>query len=274
MRTAELYEKIAELTRKGVPFVLATITATSGSSPRGVGAKMLVLRDGSVVDTIGGGVLEQKVVSDALDCLASGTPRSARYDLREEGEGGLGALCGGSATVFLEVYARQRTLLIVGAGHIGRQLCALGRLLEFRVIVLDPRNEMVTAELLPEADELVCGDPARAAELVAIDESTHVVIVTHAHEHDQTALASVLTSAAGYIGMMGSARKVQTIRARLAKEGVTAEQLERVHAPIGLDIGAETPAELALCILAEIVAEDAGVRLGDAPGARSKGALP
>jgi xanthine dehydrogenase accessory factor len=262
MRAQELYARMAELTGQGVPFVLATIIEATGSSPRGVGTKMLVLRDGTTMETIGGGTLEKQVIADAKACLVSGVSRTERYVLRVEGDHVLGTACGGEATVFLEVHAPDRTLLIVGAGHVGRSLCPCAKLLDYRVVVLDPREDMVTAERYPQADQLICGDPAHAAELFPIDQATHVVIVTHGHLHDKDALHSVIDSPAAYIGMMGSASKVETIFRQLAAEGVDPTLLERVHAPIGLDIGAETPAELALCIMAQIVAEGHGRRAG------------
>jgi xanthine dehydrogenase accessory factor len=258
MRAAELHAKIAELTLQGVPFVLATITQVTGSSPRGVGAKMLVLADGSIVETIGGGALERQVIADALSCMATGESRSERYELREKGDKALGTLCGGEATVFLDVHAPARVLLIVGAGHVGQKLAALGKLLDYQVIVLDPRRDMVTEDRFPYADQLVHGDPANTSDLVPISATTHVVIVTHGHLYDTDALRSVIGSPAASIGMIGSATKVQKIRAQLLAEGIPEDRLDAVHAPIGLDIGAETPAELALCIMAEIVADGCG----------------
>jgi len=258
MRVAELHAKIAELAREGVPFVVATIIDAQGSSPRGVGARMVVMSDGTSVETIGGGVLERQVIADALTILAAGVTRSERYELREEGAHALGALCGGEATVFFEVYAPARTLLIIGAGHVGQKLSSFAKLLDFRVVVLDARQDMVTAARFPDADQLICGAPAQAAEVFTIGATTHVVILTHGHLHDKAALRSVIASPAASIGMIGSVNKVRTLFAQLREEGLSSESLERVHAPIGLDIGAETPAELALCIMAEIVAADCG----------------
>jgi xanthine dehydrogenase accessory factor len=258
MRPAELHARIAELTEQGIPFVLTTITEVSGSSPRGVGAKMLVFPDGAIAETIGGGVLEKQVIADALSCLQSGVSRSESYDLREKGDNALGSLCGGRATVFFDVHLPDRRLLIVGAGHVGQKLSALGRLLDYRVVILDSRAEMLTRERFPDADQLVRGDAARTSELVPIDATTHVVIVTHGHEQDADALRSVLGSEAASVGMIGSSRKIQKIFEQLRVEGASAARLEAVHAPIGLDIGAETPAELALSIMAELVAETGG----------------
>ncbi len=134
-------------------------------------------------------------------------------------------------------------------------LATLAKLLDYRVVVVDSRADMVARERLPAADELICGDPAQLPALVPLTEQVNVVIVTHDHRHDADALRAVLDSPAGYIGMMGSAAKIRTIFGRLREEGVDPSALDRVHAPIGIDIGAQTPAELALCIMAEIVAD-------------------
>jgi xanthine dehydrogenase accessory factor len=258
MNAADFYSKMAELEESRTPFVLATVVKTDGSTPRGPGTKMLVMADGSTIETIGGGALEQQIVQDSLAALSSGVSRIVEYDLSEAGENAVGAACGGGASVFLDVHTAGRTLLIVGAGHVGLKLVSLAKMLDFRVVVLDPREEMLTVERLPEADLLVCGEPARTAELVPIGPSTCVVLVTHGHLHDEEALRSVIESPALYIGMIGSKAKVRGNFATLEREGVSPALLARVHAPIGLDIGAETPAELALCIMAEIIAVQRG----------------
>jgi len=258
MNAADLYEKMARLTREGETFVAATIVGTEGSTPRQVGARMLVVKGGETVDTIGGGPLERQIVSDAMACMADGTSRIAQYGLREEGERALGALCGGEATVFLEVHAPEHTLLIVGAGHVGQALARAAEPLGYRIVVLDPREDLLTRERFPAVHELVCGDAAQVAAVASVDASTHVVLVSHSHVQDKEALRAVVASEAASIGMMGSTRKVQRIFRELRDEGVPDAALARARAPIGLDIGAETPAELALSILAEIVADRRG----------------
>jgi xanthine dehydrogenase accessory factor len=258
---------MAELSAHGTPFVLATVIDVHGSSPRGVGAKMLIIADGTTEETIGGGVLESEAIAEARACLASGGSYSRTYQLRPEGEHALGSLCGGEVTVFFEAHRPGRVLLIIGAGHVGQKLCSCASMLDFRVVVLDSRENVVTAERLPQADELICDDPARAAELCDIGERTSVVIVTHSAEHDEKALRAVVGTPAAFIGMIGSGAKVRTILARLRDEGVADELLDLVHAPIGLDIGAQTPAELALSIMAEIVAEQYGKIGGRMPAA-------
>ncbi|HEY5528238.1 MAG TPA: XdhC/CoxI family protein [Thermoleophilia bacterium] len=258
MRAAELYAKMAELSQGGASFVVATVIESIGSSPRKTGAKMLVLADGVTIETVGGGALERQVVHDALACLTSGVSETRQYDLKPVGEHATGMICGGEAKVFLEVNAPAKTLLIVGAGHVGEKLAAMAKLLDFRVAVIDSREEVVTAARFPQADVLICEHPGKTAESFPISESTHVVIVTHTHVHDKDALRSVIDSPAAYIGMMGSRRKVDTIFSELVAEGLDASKLKRVHSPIGLDTGGQTPAELSVSILAEIIAADNG----------------
>ena len=269
MKSGEFYARMAALAERGMPFVLATVIGVEGSSPRAAGAKMLILADGSTEETVGGGVLERDVIADGVSCLASGDPCTRTYRLRTEGENALGSLCGGDVTVFFEPHVPQRVLLVLGAGHVAQKLCTCASFLDHKVVVLDPRADMVTRERMPEAAGLICGDPSRTAELCDIGEHTSVVIVSSSHEYDEQALRAVIDSPAAYIGMMGSASKVRTIFEGLRREGVADELLARVHAPIGLDIGAETPAELALCIMAEIIAEESG-KLGDQRSAATK----
>jgi xanthine dehydrogenase accessory factor len=260
MTPAGLYREMAELTEKGVPFVLATVIEAAGSTPRGVGAKMLVLPDGRTVDTVGGGRIELQVIQDALECLKRRTSRTVEYALRPTGENALGMACGGEAKVFLEVHSPAETFLIIGAGHIGQTLAPMAKLLDYHVVVLDSRPEYANAERIPSADELVVGHPGNAGELVTVDERTHVVIVTHGHVHDKDALRSVVATPAAYVGMIGSRTKVRTVFAELEAEGVSREALARVHTPIGLDLGGDTPGEISVAILAEIIAEKHGRR--------------
>ena len=256
MSTEELFSKMAELAGAGIPFVVATVVRTAGSTPRGAGAKMLVLAGGSTIGTVGGGALEHEVTRDALAALAERQSTLKEYKLRQPGAdavGGadsgpagdeartLGMLCGRDAEVFLEVYGQSSHLLIVGAGHIGQKLAEIGKALDFRVTVLDDRAELVTRERFPGADELVCAPPADAARRVAIGPGTAIVIVTHGHVHDKAALAAVLASPAAYIGMIGSKSKVRAVMGELRAEGAQPALLERVHAPVGLDLGGQRP---------------------------------
>ncbi|MCZ7663839.1 MAG: XdhC/CoxI family protein [Thermoleophilia bacterium] len=258
MDTIGLYRAMADLTEQGTPFVLATVIESLGSTPRKTGAKMVVLADGRTLDTIGGGKVEAQAIADALDALKRGLSRTAEYELRPTGENALGMVCGGQVKVFLEVNGPANTLLIIGAGHISQKLCPMAKLLDFRVVVLDGRPEFATAERFPQADTVIVGQPKDVLQLTLVDGRTSVVIVTHAHVYDQDALGAVAESDAAYVGMIGSRTKVRTVKAHLQESGVSPEALARVRAPVGLDLGGQTPGEIAVSILAQIIAERHG----------------
>jgi xanthine dehydrogenase accessory factor len=222
----------------GEPVALATVVDVKGSSPAQVGFKLLVRADRSVVGNLGGGALEARVREEAAAALAEGKSRLVHYALRETGEDAVGMLCGGEVTVFVEVYQPAPVLLIVGGGHIGRPLAEMARILGFNVQVVDVRPERATVPQL---------DPA------AITPWTYAVIITEDHMTDEQALCQVLGTLAAYVGMIGSRRKIGIIFDHLRSEGITEEQLARVHAPIGLNLGGRSPAEIALSILAEVV---------------------
>jgi xanthine dehydrogenase accessory factor len=253
-----LYREMATLTEDGTPFVLVTVVESAGSTPRKAGAKMIVLPDGRTIDTIGGGKVEAQATVDALDCLQRGISRVAEYELRATGEHALGMVCGGETKVFLEVHVPAKTLVLVGAGHISQKLAPMAKMLDMRVVVVDSREELANESVFPDADEVVVGDQGDVGTLIPMTERSNVVIVTHGHIFDKEALRSVVSSRAGYIGMIGSRSKVRTVLSQLEEEGVDPEALSRVYTPIGLDIGGQTPAEIAISILAEIIAVEHG----------------
>lgn len=239
----EVLKALLEALEAKEPVALATVAKVKGSSPAKVGNKMLVRADGPSLGTVGGGKLEERVISEARSALEEGRSRLVHYALREEGEDAVGMLCGGEATVFIEVYQPQPTLLIVGGGHIGQPLAKMARLLDFEVAVVDVEPGRASVEGLDQVD---------------ITQSTYIVITTADHVSDEAALRQVVGSPAAYIGMIGSRRKVGTIFDHLRREGVPEEELRRVHAPIGLDLGGGRSAEIALSIMAEIVKERYG----------------
>jgi xanthine dehydrogenase accessory factor len=219
------------------PVVLATIVEAQGASPARPGFKLLVRPDGTWLGNVGGGELEARVRQAAQEALAASQPCILHYSLREEGPDAIGMLCGGEVTVFIEPYLPKPVLLVVGGGHIGRPLVELGRIVGYEVHVVDVRPE--------RADQ-----PQLAPETITPD--TYVVLITEDHVTDEQALRTTLATPAAYIGMIGSRRKVGAIVAHLRADGFTVEQLARVRAPIGLDLGGHGPAEIALAILAEI----------------------
>ena len=220
------------------PVALATVVEVKGASPAQMGFKLLVRPDGSVVGNLGGGALEQRVREEAVAALQEGQSRLVHYTLRQEGPNAVGMLCGGEVTVFVEVYQPAPLLLIVGGGHIGQPLAEMARIVGFDVQVVDVRPERAT---VPQFDP------------TAITPWTYVVLITENHVTDEQALRQVLDTPAAYVGMIGSRRKVSTIFDHLRAESIPEKRLARVHAPIGLDLGGHSPAEIALSILAEIV---------------------
>ena len=248
----EIFQAALSAVQAGQPACLATIVAAQGSTPRGPGAKMLIRPDGSTLGSVGGGAMENQVILDAQGALQRGQSELKRYSLYAQDAESLG-LCGGQADVFLEVLRPQRELVIIGGGHVSLPLAQLGDLLGFRVTVVDDRPEFANAERFPNADLTVVAPPDALTDAVSIGENTCLVIATRAHQHDAQALEAALGTSACYIGMMGSKAKVKAIFDQLLARGVAASSLARVHAPIGLDIGSETPAEIALSIMAEIL---------------------
>jgi xanthine dehydrogenase accessory factor len=247
----EIFQKANELLSKGETFAIATIVRTEGSTPRKLGAKMIVLKDGSTFGTIGGDCVESGAVAEALEAIKEGKSRTVSMVLEEEEFGGVGMRCGGKAEVYIEVINPTPKLLILGGGHVGAEVAKLGSGLGFSVTVIDPS---VKEENFPKLVKVIPEFIDKGISKVEITPQTYIVIAT-GHKYDEPALRAVINSEAAYIGMIGSKRKAATVYRNLLDEGVPEENLKRVHAPIGLDIGAETPEEIAVSIIAEIVRE-------------------
>ncbi|UCD73493.1 MAG: XdhC family protein [Candidatus Bathyarchaeota archaeon] len=250
---SQIIEKANELIARGERFVLVTVVRTEGSVPREVGAKMMVRQDGSILGTIGGGRIEALVIAKAKQVLKEGKTITVTYSLGEEEGVETHMMCGGEMELLLDLIQSRPTLLIVGGGHIALPLSKLGVMLGFRIVVIDDRKEYANKERFPEADTIVCRQFDEAFNEVGITSSTYLVIVTRGHIHDELALKRTIASEAAYIGMIGSRRKVGTIFKNLRESGIPEKAIRRVHAPIGLDIGGETPEEIAVSIMAEIV---------------------
>ena len=255
----QVYEAALETLRRGEPAAVATVIEARGSTPREVGAKMLVYADGRTVGTVGGGPLEAWVIEKAQMALAEGQSRELEYRPVDE-ERGAQDVCGGDMRFFVEVLLPRSTLLIIGGGHIGQAVAELGALLGYRVAVLDERAEMVTPERFPQANALLSGPLDKELRAFPLTSQTYVVLVTphHAFTGDERALAVLAERPVAYVGLLGSHRRSQATFERARALGVPGESLARVHTPIGLNIGAETPREIAVSILAEIIAVQRG----------------
>lgn len=237
--TRDVLQALLEALERNETVALATVVEVQGASPAALGTKMLVWPDGRTLGTVGGGVLEQRVIAAAQEALTTGHSRLYHYALREAGPDAVGMLCGGDVRVFIEVQSPPPRLLLIGGGNVGRPLAEMARLVGFRV-------EMVDVAAGQHVDETL----AR----VAAGPDTYIAIMTAEHNADEEALRWAMQQPAAYVGMIGSRRKVGIIKENLLRAGIAAEALARVRAPIGLDLGGRSPAEVALAVLAEMVA--------------------
>lgn len=246
------YQRLAELERSGQAAALATVIRARGSVPRHAGSKMIVFPDGRIEGTIGGGEMERRVIAEAVQALARGEPRLVHYTLCDPSQGDPG-VCGGEVEVYVEPIQPKPTLVVVGGGHVGRAVAHLGQWLGFRVVVCDDRPEYATAESVPDADAYVTCPLSELPARVPIDEHTYLVLATRSVDIDVPGLPALLETPAAYIGVIGSRRRWETSAQQLRQRGVPDSAIARVTSPMGLELGAETPEEIALSILAEII---------------------
>ncbi len=244
----------ASALERGEPAALVTIVRASGSTPQRTGAKMLVYADGRTVGTIGGGCYENDALGKAREAIATGKPALVRYDLNDDFVQESGLICGGQMEVYIDPIAPAPRLYIIGAGHVGFHLARAAADSGFRIHVVDDREKFANAERFPSADAIVVEDIADWLHQAELPPSAYVVVVTRGHTHDLDALRALAARDLRYLGLIGSRAKVARVFDALTAEGMPAECLARVHAPIGLDIGAITPAEIAISILAELIA--------------------
>jgi xanthine dehydrogenase accessory factor len=249
----DIRREIAERHEVGQTFIVATIIKTSGSSPREVGARMLVFPDGTVSGTIGGGVFEKMVQEDCLGLL-EGTAKHLlkTYRFAASGPDSTGMACGGEADVFMELFAKPDRLLIFGGGHIGKDLVRIAEPLDFRITVIDDRGDVLSQYTKPV--ETILTDSGYKTNLPTLDGTCYVVIVTRDHSCDRSVLRRVIGAELAYLGMIGSKTKIVETWELLRADGVKESLFRKVRTPIGFDIGAEGPYEIALAIAAELVA--------------------
>jgi len=250
----DIYEQIVELRRQGRRGAVATIVNVRGSIPSFKTAKMLVRDDGSIVGTIGGGCVEADVWQAAREVMESEKPRTLTYDLNQDPKYDTGLVCGGTLEVFIEPVLPPALLYVFGAGHVALSLCQTAASAGFDVVVTDDRSSYATKERFPAARDVHAMDFDEALQKLDPDESSYVAIVTRGHRDDMRILRWAVETRARYVGMIGSRRKVIQIFKTLEEEGLPASLFEKVHAPIGLDIGAITPEEIAIAITAELIA--------------------
>jgi xanthine dehydrogenase accessory factor len=247
-----IYRILSELETTSKVVALCTVIRTSGSTPRHSTSKMLVFPDGHTVGTVGGGELENRVISEARMSLLDGKPRNLSYNMVDPSKGDPG-LCGGQVEVFVEPILPPPLLIVVGGGHVGKAVAHLAKWLGFRVTVTDDRAELCTPEANPDADEFLPVPLAELPQHLNVDSHTTIVLTTRGSSTDVAGLPALLKTQAGYIGIIGSRKRWNTTIRELVQQGIPKTELERIHSPIGLGIGAETPEEIALSIMAEIL---------------------
>lgn len=248
----QILEELLSAKTRHEPVALAVIIRDQGSVPRHAGAKMLIYGDGRTLGSIGGGEMESRVAVAAREALIDGKPRIVPYSLVDPRRGDPG-VCGGSVDIYVEPHPAPYTLFILGCGHVGRALAPLGKWLGFRVVAWDDRPELATPEVMPDADVLLTGAPEELFTAQSIDQRTYMAFVTRNVGVDRRLLPLVLDSPATYIGAMGSRRRWEETKQLLMEDGIPREKLDRVTSPIGLELNAESPNEIAVSIMAQII---------------------
>ena len=250
----EVFAAVAVALERGEAAALVTIVSTTGSTPQRIGAKMLVFADGRIVGTIGGGCYENDAFGKAREAILTRKPQLVHYELDDDFAQETGLICGGQMDVYIEPIEPSPELYVIGAGHVGFHLARLAQEVGFNVHVVDDREKFANAERFPTAAEIVVDDIPAWIARTNLPPHAYAVIVTRGHTNDLEALRALAPRELRYLGLIGSRAKVARIYEELSKSRMPAEALGRVHAPIGLDIGAVTPQEIAVSILAELIA--------------------
>lgn len=252
MSNSSIFSKVVKLEESAGAGALCTIISSKGSTPRGAGTKMLVYADGSIVGTVGGGELENRVRHAALEVISTGRPLLLAYNMADISKGDPG-LCGGQVEVYVEPILPKPSMLVIGGGHVGQAVSHLAKWLGFRVIVSDDRLEFCTLETNPDADLFLPIPMSQIPDQLVITKDTYIVLTTRGVSVDIVGLPALLASQASYLGVIGSRKRWATTVKELEKSGVPAKTINRIHSPIGLELNAETPEEIATSILAEII---------------------
>ena len=247
-----IFQALAEIEQNHESAALCTVTSSEGSTPRHVGSKMLVYPDGHFIGTVGGGDLEHRVLDEAWMAITDGQPRKLHYNMADPSRGDVG-VCGGQVEVFVEPILPAPLLVVIGAGHVGKAVVHLAKWLGFRVAVCDDRAEFCTPEATPDADAYFPVTMDKLPEHIKIDKRAILILTTRGSSVDAAGIAPLLDSAAAYIGVIGSRRRWATTAKALKEKGVAEEKIAKVHSPMGLELQAETPEEIAVSILAEVM---------------------
>ena len=255
----DIYEEIVRVRFEGGKAALATIVRRQGSTPRRDFAKMLISEDGSTVGSVGGGQTEAEVLKEAERVMETGQASLLKYQLTQKDAEAEGLACGGTVEIFVEPILPDPKLILMGAGHIGQTVAQVAHRVGFNVAVVDDRESFANRERFPQAEELVVAAFEEGFDAITVSQTSFILIATRGHGYDQVVLEQALQTPAGYIGMVGSRRKTQIIVQKLLEKGISPRALSRLYAPIGIEIGSETPEEIAVSVVAELIAILRGV---------------
>jgi xanthine dehydrogenase accessory factor len=254
-----IYIKINELLKQQTQAAIATIVNATEGTPRKLGAKMLVMSDSSILGTVGGGLFEKQIIDEGLKVIETGEPLILNKDL-SIAPGGIGAVCGGQISIFIEPIIKKSKMFIFGAGHVGKAIAELAQHMDFSLNVIDERTDWANKENYPMDICLWTGNEFDSAEQIPSDSKSFIIILTRSWKLDEGILKRVLRKEHAYIGVIGSKKKIKTHYDNLTTEGFKDEDFNKVYAPIGLPMGAYSPHEIAVSILGEIIAVQKGVR--------------
>jgi len=250
----DVYDELIRLRKLGQKCAIATIVQVRGSIPSFESAKLLVREDGSMVGTIGGGCVEAEVWNAAREVMETEKPKHMSFNLGQDAAYDNGLICGGQLDVFVEPVVPPPHAIIFGAGHISKSLCKVADLAGFSTTIVDNRESFANRERFPEAAEIFAEEYEEVFPKLTVHESTYIIIVTRGHRDDMRVLRWAASTASRYVAMIGSKRKVLSVVKELEKEGLSREQLDRIYAPMGLEIGAISPEEIAISVAAEMIA--------------------
>ncbi|MBM3725727.1 MAG: xanthine dehydrogenase [Acidobacteria bacterium] len=250
----DIFDEIVRLRRLGQKSALCTIVNVNGSIPSYESAKLLVREDGSMLGTIGGGCVEAEVWNAAREVIETEKPRHLNFSLGQDAAYDNGLICGGQLNVFVEPVIPQPRALIFGAGHISKSLSKIAAMAGFETVVVDNREQFANAERFPEAAEIHAEEYEDVFPKLGVHSATYLIIVTRGHRDDMRVLRWAVTTDAKYIAMIGSKRKVISVIRELEKEGISKSAFERIFAPMGFEVGAITPEEIAVSVVAEMIA--------------------
>lgn len=254
----EILKMLMQFLESGKRVALSTVIEKKGSGPRELGAKMVISEDGQAFGTIGGGNLETALINESLKTIREGRPKKAIFSLSKDGREEAiktGLICGGELTIFIDLIEPKPKLILIGAGHIAQTLAKLADIVGFNVAVVDDNSKLANKNRFPMAKEIITGNFNEILDKIKVEPRDFVVIAHGEPEHDYLALEKIIKMRPAYVGLLGSKAKALTLIERLKEAGINEGKLKPLHAPVGLDIGAQTPEEIAISILAEIIYE-------------------